>query len=414
MLDDVDKLTSEQRTELSDTLANSRVRLAVWLAERLEALKPEELLSSEATMGREYDSPIILEKFWRDIKHQNKFESLLRDIADKRAYMNTKYSIRSFEHYLNSDLGERYNEKFKEAIKKESERLIDKFGKNRKYRRLFVECEKPDDSLCKTAEKWRLLEIQIERDLGKNQKTLFENEQILPDNIEMTSKEKDVAEFYIRKKYAIPYYFGFSKLVKLASSNIQQFLDLSSGLFDEMISSRSFDENFRITESRQEQLLLKSVKRYWDQIKTSIPHSKYVIPFLNSIGKFCFTETNFPSASYGPVTGIAISERTLRFLQKQSEEMSNPKYKILSDVISTCLAYNLLEPLPESSQGQRGTKYLILYMNRLLCFWYSLPLNYGGWREKKPDELCSYYEDKFSSNRRQTLDFRTQRILEGI
>ena len=84
--------------------------------------------------------------------------------------MNTKYSIRSFEHYLNSDLGERYNEKFKEAIKKESERLIDKFGKNRKYRRLFVECEKPDDSLCKTAEKWRLLEIQIERDLGKTRK----------------------------------------------------------------------------------------------------------------------------------------------------------------------------------------------------------------------------------------------------
>lgn len=413
MLDDVDKLTSEQRIHLSNTLVNLRIPLAIWLAERLEALKPEELLSPEATPGREYDSPIILEKFWRDPANRKRFETLLGDIADKRASMNNKYRITSFEHYLDNDLGGEWDVNFKEAIASESERLIGKFGEIKKYRFWYDKCENPEGNVEESAENWRLLEILIERDLRKKQLTLFEDETLPYDQFKVTSKEEDVAEFYIRNKYEIPYYFGFSKLVKLASSNIQQFLDLSSDLFDEMIASRSFDKNFRISASRQEQLLSKSVSRYWNEIKTSIPHSKYVIPFLNSIGKFCFAETNFPAASYGPVTGIAISANTVKLLQNESVKESNSRYKILSDVISTCLAYNLLEPLPDSKQGQKGTTHLILYLNRLLCFWYDLPLNYGGWREKNLDTLCTYYESKFSPKRKQTLNFSTQRILEG-
>ena len=231
-------------------------------------------------------------------------------------------------------------------------------------------------------------------------------------DFKITSKESDVAEFYIKHKYKIPYYFGFPKLVKLASSNIQQFLQISSNLFDEMISSRSFDKSTQISPSRQEQLVSKSVEHYWNEIKITIPNSEYVIPFLNSIGKFCFSETNFPAASYGPVTGIGLSVNTVKILQNESVKKTNSRYKILSDVISTCLAYNLLEPLPDSKQGKKGTKYLILYLNPMLCFWYELPLSYGGWREKNLDVLCSYYEEKFLPKRKQTLDFSSQRILE--
>ena len=411
MLDDVDKLTSEQRIHLSNTLFNLKIPLAIWLAERLEALKPEELLSPDATPGREYDLPIILEKFWRE--NQKKFETLLSDIANKRATLHRQYNITSFEYYLDDFLDREWDNFFNKAIEEESTRLIKKFGSVNKYKLLFDKCENPDEPLDRAAENWRLLEIIIERDKGKKQKKLFEYETLSYDEFNVTSKETDVAEFYIRYKYKIPYYYGFPKLVKLASSNIQQFLDISSDLFDEIISSKSFEKSFRMSASRQEQLLSKSVERYWEEIKMFIPHSKYLIPFLNSIGKFCFTETNFPAASYGPVTGIAISSQNVKILQNESVKETNPRYKTLSDIISTCLAYNLLEPLPDSRQGQKGTTHLILYLNRLLCFWYDLPLTYGGWKEQSLDTLCSFYESKFIPKRKPTLDFSAQRILEG-
>ena len=410
MLDDVDKLTSEQRTHLSMTILNLRIPLAIWIAERLKALKPEELLSPEATSGREYDTPIILEKFWG--ANRGKFEKLLADIANRRAAANHEYNIQSFESYIDDHL-ERFDESFQHAISQESKRLIDKFGSETKYRLWFDRCENFDGTAEDEAKQWRELEILIERDIQNKQKKLFGDQTLSDDDFKITSKESIVAEFYIKRQYNIPYYFGFSKLVKLASSNIHQFLQLSSNLFDEIISSHSIDTSIRISPLRQEKILVKSTERYWNEIKTTIPHSKYVIPFLNSVGEFCFSETNSLTASYGSVTGIALSTNDLYTLQRENTS-SNSRYKILSDVISTCLAHNLLEPLPDSKQGQPGTAHLILYLNRLLCFRYKLPLSYGGWRERKLDTLCSYSEKKFSTTRKQTLDFSTQRILEEV
>ncbi len=412
MLDDVDKLTSEQRSHLSETLTSLRAPISIWLAERLEALKPEELISTTATPGREYDHPIILEKFWRKRVNRGKFEKLLSDIADKRASMHRQYNISSFGDHLDENLGKTWNKSFQKAIDEESRRLIDKFGSFQKYKFWLDDCENSSKPINENAAQWRLLEILIERDMHKEQERLFENQPLSYDDFRPTSKEEDVAEYYIRHKYKIPYYFGFPKLAKLASSNIQQFLELSSDLFDEIVSSRSFANETRVSANRQEELLSKSVGKYWNTIKTMIPHSKYVISFLNSLGKFCFAETNFPAASYGPVTGIAISDINVRILQNESVKQTNRRYGLLSDVISTCLAYNLLEQLPDSSQGKAGTTHLILYLNRQLCFWYNLPLVYGGWREKNLDTLCAYCEEKFSTTRRQTLNFESQRILE--
>ena len=409
MLDDVDKLTYEQRIHFSDTLTTCRIPL-VWLAERLEALEPDELFAA-ATVGREYDNPIILEKFWG--AHRKKFETLLEDVANKRAAANKEYNIQSFGQNIADHLEKKHDESFQQAISDESKRMIMKFGSQKKYRFWFDKCENPEGTPEEAARQWRELEILIEREQHSQQKKIIE-EAFDYDDFKITSKERDVAEFYIKHKYKIPYYFGFPKLVKLASSNIQQFLQISSNLFDEIISSRSLDRNSPISPSRQEQLLSKSVKQYWSEIKNTIPHSEYVIPFLNSMGKFCFSETNFPEASYGPVTGVGLSANDVRILQDKSVRNTNPRYKILSDVISTCLAYNLLEPLPDSKQGQKGNTHLLLYLNRLLCFWYELPLSYGGWRPKNLNDLCSYYKEKFSPRRKQTLDFSSQRILEDM
>lgn len=412
MLDDVDKLTSKQRTELSDTLTNLRVPIGLWIAERLEALRPEELLSPVGTWNREYGTPIMLETFWR--RNPKKFEALLSDISNKRASWQPRYNIASFEYHLQNNLKDKWDAKFHSAIDKESNKIKTKFGHETKYRFWFDLCETSESNPSQLAEKWRILEILIERDMKKRQRSLFEDEDLTDENFKerISTKENEVSRYYIRTKYNIPYYFGFSYLVKLASSNVQQFLELSSTLFDDMISTISSETSPSIPADRQEHLLEKKIFEKWEEINQSIPNAQYVIPFLNNIAKFCFTETNLPNSPYTSVTGIAISSEDLKKLRTTQFPESNKKYKILADVLTTCFAHNLLEPLPGSKQGKKGTTHLVMYLNRLLCFRFQLPIPHGGWREQDLDTLCDFVEDTFKSKRKIHPDIGQQRLIE--
>ena len=412
MLDDVDKLTSGQRKNLSDTLANLRIPIAVWLAERLEVLKPEELLSTIGNLGREYGIPIILEKFWRE--NAGKFESLLTDIADRRASWNRSYNISAFGRSLSNVLESSWDENFKTAINLKSESLIKKHGNNRRYKDWFDSCENPEDVPSKAAEDWRLLEILIERDDRKKQRSLFD--EILTDENfkeKITIKEKEVSEYYVRIKHEIPYYFGFPRLVKLASSNIQQFLDLASDLFDEMIAARSLDTFPHISAERQEQILKKSMMRRWDDVIHSMQNSEKIVSFFDNMAKFCFTETNLPNSPYGGVTGVAISTNDLKKLQDPDVLKNNPRYKTLVDVLTSCFAHNLLEPLPRSKQGMKGNEHLLMYLNRLICFRYQLPLSYGGWRELSLEDLSAFLEGTYETKRMETNDFQQVQLVDA-
>jgi len=48
----------------------------------------------------------------------------------------------------------------------------------------------------------------------------------------------------------------------------------------------------------------------------------------------------------------------------------------------------LLEPLLDH-RGQ-GENLMVLYLNRLLCVRYDLPLHYGGYRRRKLTELAAW------------------------
>ena len=412
MLDDVDKITSKQRKDLADTLTNLRIPIGLWIAERLEALRPEEILSPIGTPNREYDSPIMLETFWRD--NPTKFKALLSDISDKRASWQPKYNIESFEHNLQNTLTDTWDEKIKDAINTESEKLTAKFENEKIYKHWFDRCKNLESTPLEIAEEWRKLEILIERNMKKKQRLLFEDEILSYDDFtdNISVKENEVARYYIRIKYHIPYYFGFPYLVKLASSNIEQFLELAGTLFDHMIATISSEMNSNIDANKQQYLLDKKAFKKWEEFSQSIPNTNYVIPFLNNIAKLCYTETNLPNSPYGCVTGISISSNDLKKLQTKAFLESNPKYKILSEVLTTCFAYNLLEPIPNAKQGKKGTTHLVMYLNRLLCFRFQLGIPYGGWREQTLDTLCDFIKDNFKSKRYVELDIGQQRLIE--
>ena len=419
MLDDLDRLTSTQRTSLSSTLAGLRAPIGLWMAERLEGLRGDELLSPDGTAGRECSPPIVLETFWRKGRLPI-FEQLLADISDKRALLQRKYNIQSFSDSLYEELESSWDGEFEKAIREESQRIISKFDYVPKYKIWIDRCESNPKPPSQKAEEWRELEIAIERDQNKSQKRLLSQKRLFEEE-PLDSEESDsntpartthIARYYIRTKYKIPYYFGFSELVKLSSSNIEQFLELSSNLFDEMISGSYTRLGARITPKRQQDILMKKTFDKWKEIKQSIPNSQYVIPFLRNVAQFCVRESRTPRASYNSVTGIAISDNNLQNIRSSKFRSSNEKYQILYDVLATCIAHNLLELLPDAKQGERGKRHFLMYLNRLLCLKFNLPLQYGGWREQDLDTLCSFVNEEHED----TVQNKAQSLLdmEGI
>ena len=117
---------------------------------------------------------------------------------------------------------------------------------------------------------------------------------------------------------------------------------------------------------------------------------------MESVGRYSHWETYRPNAPYAPgVTGISITmaERDQlgdeEFLDRRSD------LKRLAEVIAICLAHNILEAELDRSQGYE--RRMLLYLNRLLCCHFDLPLQYGGWRPRRPDELARWMVDGFRS-----------------
>ena len=140
---------------------------------------------------------------------------------------------------------------------------------------------------------------------------------------------------------------------------------------------------------RRQELILKGVAdRRWEAIPRASVHGHAMLRFLERVGEMCESETFKPSAPYAPgVTGFAISMADREFLVGDGARKSDSA-KALRDVLASCIALNLLEPRLDAKN--KGERWLVLYLNRLLCLRFGLPLGYGGWRPRKIKALTEW------------------------
>lgn len=388
MLDDVDRLTGQQRASLSQALADLRVP-GVWMAERPEALRADELLAPNGTRGRECARPVTLERFWR--RNPSKFKSLLREISDKRAAPPGEHGGNAFSANLDDSFGRDPGGVWDDILHEQRSRVAEMFGRLSKYRELIGGMDDDPDPIA-GAVKWKSLELAITRE-SKTGQTRLNGDAPLDRGQFLAAMRplRAVSRYLVAAEYKMPYCYGFDDLCALSSSNVQQFLDLASGLFDDMMAARMLDADRRITAVRQDKILRSAADERWEEIVQTID-CPGLERLLDSMAEFCAAQTLLPGAPYLGVTGIAISARDQRVLQQQSAKGTNPRYAALANVLSTCFGHNILEPNPDFKQGRRGSKHLVVYMNRLLCLRYGLPLQYGGWREKTLEALCGFME----------------------
>lgn len=397
LLDDAHKLPDIQRKQLLDSLFDLKLPMAIWLAERLEALSINELLATGGIPGREYNIPIGLEEFWRPEGNSKRFEKTVADIASKRARLNPEVPTSTFEGYLQNSLDTLdWNNKYSEIAQNIRKRVLETNRQTKKYVKWIANCDETEGTQREKAILWRALEIKINRDLKRAQQQLLDYP-IAEDqtDLKLESAIRTAAELFLSQENQIPYYFGFTNLAKLASSNIEQFLQLSSNLFEEYISLRLIQRQnvVNLSPDRQEEILKKVVSERFKKLPQILPDGRKAIKLLESIGELSLKETKKPNAPYAPgVTGVAILMSDKERLVNPAIQRTHPNYARLAEVIHQCVSSNLLEAFSDRSQGQLGKKWMILYLNRMLCLHFGLPLQYGGWRPIRLNELSRFIE----------------------
>lgn len=404
MMDDVHKLTAHQRNLLVKTVIDARSPVGVWIAERFEALSAQEMLSSGAAKGRDYGETIEIESFWR--AKPDRFEKLATKVANRRIDEAEDTELASFGGCLQEALaGPEWDDRFTEIADVVSSRVKSNYGNKERFREWIRAREAFHRSPRDRAIEWRALEILINRELGKKQKNLFED-QPLPEE-ELAEKEDssltNAAELFLAREFNLPYYYGTERIARLASLNIQQFLGLGAEVFEEATAAELLRVSHELRPERQHAIVKEMAAQLWDEIPTRVRNGRALRQFIESVGNFSRDYTYRPTAPNDwAVTGTAIrmSERTKLFeaaaRKDGTNEGTNDGIIRLGEMLALALSNNLL--VAQLDYNCKDEKWMLLNLNRLLCVYFDLPLSYGLYKERPLPTLIQWLDRPFTQS----------------
>lgn len=385
MLDDTHKLSQNQRQRLEKYIIERRGNFSIWISERLEALEPKENLRS--FNERDYEE-INLERFWDN--REAKLKQILLNVADKRASISSE-DVDSFQEYIETNLNEEaFKNEFLEIIEGTNAEIVKAASFTNKFDTWIAYLQNYQGTPLEKALLLKKVEILITRYVRKNQLTFdfpHTEEELLE---KLKSDLEAPAKLFLAKAGKVPYYHGINTLINLSSNNIEQFLAFSSDLYEEMLSNKMVGKELTVDATNQERIIKEMAEKKWNELAKLIPYANDVLKFLTEFGDFCQKQTYQKNAPYGAgINGFSIKEKRELKLIEEVEWIKNPIYESLINVISTCVAYNLLE-IKRTKQGEKGQLWDVFYLNRWLCVKFDLPLTYGGFRHKSPDELIRW------------------------
>ncbi len=393
LMDELQTLAPSQRLALVDFVTNARESCGVWVAERLEALNHRDLLSEGALEERDYEGVIQLERRWSGARSRA-YAKFVEQIANLRAAKADGFENRDFFSLIAEKEDEVVWEPVFQKICGEIEaRLKTNTGGNPRYAEWFSSARGFGNHAVERAVRWRSTEILIERDKRRSQSS-FEFDALTTEELETREKGVERAsEHFLRLEVGAPIYYGRETLAALSSSNVDQYLEVASELFDEI--SAKFkgprDTPTSLTAERQDNLIRNVAQTRWDGLVRRLPQGYDAKRLLEAIGSFCAGQTFRPTAPYAPgVTGIAITMQDRKLLIDSPDEKIKHFIK-LRNVLTSLVAHNLL--VPRVDHQNKGRSYVVFYLNRLLCVHFNLPLGFGGWREQSPRTLLDWMEN---------------------
>lgn len=386
MLDDIQELSDEQISYLFSLFISRHVPVAFWLSLRKQALTLEDLLTERLGRGVEIGRDCQIIDFE---KNRNDFRRRVLDVATLRVQSVTSQIgglSQDFIRFISDDREEIFLKNLDDKVANELKgRIFDSAGNElERFRGLIQEIENQGVETHDVCRRLRMLEVLIKREVLKPQKS-FPFFELPSETLKKHENRKaivEAAELFLAKEYKLPYYFGASRLITLSSFNIQQFLKLAGALFEEIMMAIRLDrdsESF-LSPERQHSIIGRVAKSFLREMPVMVRHGNQVFRFINAIGDMCKHETYRPTAPYAPgVTGAALTMYDLQILERKANEGEEKSVR-LYQTIESAIAYNILESEP--NYKCKGKDFLVLYLNRLLCISFQLPLQRGGFREQ--------------------------------
>jgi hypothetical protein len=395
MMDDIQQLTSDQRSRLIEAVIESRSPVGVWIAERFEALNTQDMLASGNNEGRDYNEPISIEKYWRP--KFAKFEKLAIKIADRRIRFSADTDPRPFRTCMEETLDTpQYEPIFERACQEFQKRIRTRVGTSKRFDDWIQAREQLTGTPRESAIAWRSLEILIEREVRKPQKTLFDDMILQEDEFDEKndSSLRNAADLFLSREYGLPYYFGSECIARLASLNIKQFLGLAGDIFEESVAAEMLKDSASLSPERQHKLMKRAAQAVWDDIPNGVALGRDLRNFLEAVGKFSRWYTYRPTAPNDPGVGGTALRMTERALLMSEEHLrTRPDHRRLADILASALAHILL--VADLDYKCKGDKWMVLNLNRLLCVHFDLPLNYGLYKERPLAQLVEWTERPF-------------------
>lgn len=402
-LDDMQKLAPTQRAALLEVVVDQRARSTVWLAERFEVLSTDELLAPGALSGRDH-LVINLEREWK----KGRFEPAVKLIAERRARMAAESAGANapdaFAPTIEADLdAPAWHDKTQAALDVVRQRVEAVAATKPQYADWVKSRADVEGTLRHQLIKWRTLEILIARQEGKKQMNLL-LDPLSTDELD-DKDESDVraaAELFLSNEFGFPYYFGLSKLASLGSFNVEQFIRLAGDLFEESLAAAVMRRRPQLSPERQQRILQGAYDVRVKDLPRRAKNGRDVLRFLDAVGHYCRDVTYQPNAPYSPgVTGIAILMQEREALLDPAYLAKNPPVAAFASMLGTAIAHNLLHA--EVDYKVKGNRFMVLYLNRLLCPKYELPLQFGGFREKPLREFITWAEKGYRPSKSETL-----------
>lgn len=399
LLDDGQELAPTQRALLLDALHDRELHLARWYTERYSAMEPEDLVGDGEPQRNSY--PVRLERealrMGSSTRRGNRtrgFEKLLADIAGRRAArLLYEYDGEDlgFVELLDADNGAELIPRAERASAAIRARLLERAAKTTRYDTWFAEADglAPLDA----ARRWRELEIVVARDQDRQELSLFELPLVDEERRARSDAAiREAADLWLRREFGLPFYCGSQRLSKLAAENIEQYLNLSADLFDEMLVGITLRKGAVVSRLRQDAALTAACDRFWADIPGRRIGGRAIQQLLRHIAQLCRADTYRPKAPYAPgVTGTALSMRDRARLLDPKVRARLPGADLLYEALHGAIGHNLLRA--HTDRSVKNDRWMVLYLNRLTCVRYGLPLGYGGFRERPLEEMCRWMLD---------------------
>lgn len=388
MFDDGHRLNPSQRDTLLKELRLRRPSVARWYAERFEALSDQDLLGDLGNEGRDV-ALVNLDSVAREGSSDGKrftkgrYDKVLTDIARRRAApMLAVYAQehQQFLELLDDDRDVLLRDSGKPVLDTLEGRVVELAGDEARYARWLADARRM--SGFDAAIRWRELEVLILRDQDRQQ-DLF-GAALTGDDIETRSSAalREAAALAVANEFRLPYYAGPSMVVRLGSHNAHQFLNICGDLFAEMLVDVSLGRPPRLNVARQHRVLHQASERMWQAIPRTVPHGRDVQAVVREIVAIAQEAGAKPTMPYPPgVTGTAMLMSERNALLDPKYRAKNPGADRLLSALAAAVAHNVLHA--ELDYSVKNNRFMVLYLNRLLCPRFGLPLGLGGFRERR-------------------------------